>query len=297
MIKISLVGYGYWGKIIRKYIDCDKRMLLKRIYTPNSVKDDMFTNDLNDLLGDSIDWVIIASPIDTHSQIAKLFLKKGINVLCEKPLSKNSKEVLKLIDLAKDNNCIIETNYIYLDSMSIKTMKQELDSIGDVLNVSGQISQYGKFYSSDGVVEIIGCHLFSTVLHLFGVNYVDVSSCNEFFDSNSNSLLNYTTIKYPTFEVKLRFSLIDVEKKRELTIYGQRGIIHFNMLSNVPLRVRLFDDVGSDYIENEYFYDEKNNLKLTMDRIIELTNHQRASNSELSYEVSRIIERSLRNDL
>ncbi len=297
MINVVMVGYGYWGKIIRKYLEEDDRISLCKIYAPSCANENIFTNNIEDLFNIDIDWVVIATPIDTHTEISKQFLKRGINVFCEKPISKSENDVAELIDLANINNCIIETNYIYLDSLSINTMKSKLNDIGDILSVSGEISQFGNFYKEDGVVEILGSHLFSVILELFGYEYREVIAKNVVIDENKNSLLNFTTIKYPTFDVDLRFGLTDILKKRELTIQGTKGSLYFNMLDKKPLRMRFYKDTRMEYVDEEFCFDESNNLKNTMNRIVELTNKQRNSNAELSQQVSNLIERVKKNEI
>jgi predicted dehydrogenase len=49
---------------------------------------------------DGIEAVVIATPNHLHSPVAKAFLKAGIDVICDKPLSTTMAEAYELIDLA-----------------------------------------------------------------------------------------------------------------------------------------------------------------------------------------------------
>ena len=60
------------------------------------------------------EWVIIASPSEFHYEQAKHFLKKGMNVFCEKPAAFNYEAVEELYKLASDNNCLF-----YVDDVLI----------------------------------------------------------------------------------------------------------------------------------------------------------------------------------
>ena len=97
MIKVGVVGCGYWGpNLIRNFVSypetelvwvCDmNENSLKSVLRPyQSVKG---TTDLNDILYDKdIDAVAIATPVFTHYDIAKKSLKNGKHVLVEKPLA------------------------------------------------------------------------------------------------------------------------------------------------------------------------------------------------------------------
>ena len=76
MTKVGLIGYGRWWKILhRNLIDSyDVRFVC-------TSKDD-YESKLKD-----VDWVVIATPDETHYEIVRncIFAKK--NVFCEKPLT------------------------------------------------------------------------------------------------------------------------------------------------------------------------------------------------------------------
>jgi predicted dehydrogenase len=50
---------------------------------------------------DKIDFVTIVTPNNLHFEIAKAFLEKGINVICDKPLTLKVEEAEELTNLAK----------------------------------------------------------------------------------------------------------------------------------------------------------------------------------------------------
>ena len=57
-----------------------------------------------------IDAVVIATPNALHYPIAKEFIKKGINVISDKPLCINSKEANHLMQLKKKTQSIFWSN-------------------------------------------------------------------------------------------------------------------------------------------------------------------------------------------
>jgi len=54
----------------------------------------------------SFDLVCIATPTDLHAPITLKALKKGANVLCEKPTAMNASEAAEMLKVAKENNRI-----------------------------------------------------------------------------------------------------------------------------------------------------------------------------------------------
>ncbi len=96
MIKknVGVIGCGKWGKKIIK--ELEEISIIKFIY--NS-KDDYKKFDKN------IDWIFILTPVNTHYRLAKFFIKKKINVFCEKPLTNKLEQAKDLIKLSRNLDC------------------------------------------------------------------------------------------------------------------------------------------------------------------------------------------------
>ena len=62
---------------------------------------------------DGVDIVAVVTPNDTHYEIASAFLKKGISVVCEKPLTNEATTAAALVDLAESTGAILAVPHIY----------------------------------------------------------------------------------------------------------------------------------------------------------------------------------------
>ena len=85
MIKVGLIGYGKWGKILHKRLKpiCDVKFVC--------TSKDEYQSKLKD-----VDWVVVATPDNTHYEIVKNCLWFGKNVFCEKPLTPTYEQSKKL---------------------------------------------------------------------------------------------------------------------------------------------------------------------------------------------------------
>ena len=81
-MKLAVIGTGYWGS---KIVETAKGMGL-----PVTLYD--INDSLDTIVPSLIDGVIIATPASTHKDLTKIMLRKGINVLVEKPVFMNMAE-------------------------------------------------------------------------------------------------------------------------------------------------------------------------------------------------------------
>jgi predicted dehydrogenase len=62
---------------------------------------------------DGIELVVIATPDQSHFEIAKTFMEKGISVFCEKPLTQNSQDAEELVTLAHRKGVVLALAHVY----------------------------------------------------------------------------------------------------------------------------------------------------------------------------------------
>jgi predicted dehydrogenase len=62
---------------------------------------------------DRIDAVVIATPPQLHFSVAKAFLERGIDVICEKPMTRDLAEAQELVRLVRDNDRLFCLTHCY----------------------------------------------------------------------------------------------------------------------------------------------------------------------------------------
>ncbi len=90
-----------------------------------------------------IDFVVIATPNASHYEIAKTFLEKGINVVCDKPLTTTIKEAEELKQLADDNDLLLCVTYSYVGYPVIPLARHKIEKgeLGEIRFVNVQYIQ------------------------------------------------------------------------------------------------------------------------------------------------------------
>ena len=131
-VRIGVVGLGRLGSLHAliyskiKYVelvslcDIDK----KRAYSVAGSLKKPWTADYRDLLDKKLDAVSIVTPTYLHHKIAKAFLKQGIHVLVEKPITKSLKEARDLIKLARKKRLIIQVGHVERFNSAIQAIEK-----------------------------------------------------------------------------------------------------------------------------------------------------------------------------
>lgn len=135
--------------------------------------------DYRELL-EQVAAVILALPNDLHAPVGLDFLRRGIHVLCEKPLAPTSQECLGLCEAARANQAVLAVGYAtrYFPSTGLaKTLLQE-GALGRLLSFDYEggtaggwetVSGYtlSRSTAGGGVLLVSGSHFMDRLLYLF----------------------------------------------------------------------------------------------------------------------------------
>ena len=121
--RIGLYGKGYWATILRGKIDS-----LGPDYELCFEADSQHPH-LDESSLQSIDWALIATPPETHFEIADTCLRAGVNVFCEKPLSLSNHEVAALYEVADAAGVVLYVDDVFAWRTEFGAMS--LDAISD----------------------------------------------------------------------------------------------------------------------------------------------------------------------
>lgn len=103
--------------------------------------------DLDEMLAvDDIDFIYVASPNSLHYEQSLKALQAGKNVICEKPFTSTLAQLDHLIETAKKRNLFLFEAIVNQHNPNYKTIKQQLDRIGQVRMVQCNYSQYSSRY-------------------------------------------------------------------------------------------------------------------------------------------------------
>jgi predicted dehydrogenase len=94
-------------------------------------------------LKDGIEAVAIVTPNNMHFPVAKAFLKRGIHVICDKPLTANLRDAKKLAELVRESGRVFALTYNYTGYPMIRQARELVASgeLGEIRLVHAEYLQ------------------------------------------------------------------------------------------------------------------------------------------------------------
>jgi len=164
-LNIAIVGCSFMGRThsnafrkVTNFFDTPYHPVLKKICARNSEKAKAFADrwgfestetDWRKLLDDrGIDLIDIASPNDTHAEIAVAAAKAGKIVMCEKPLGRNPAESESMVKAVEDAKVANMVWYNYRRVPAVTLAKQLIDE-----GRLGRIFHYRTVFLQDWTIS------------------------------------------------------------------------------------------------------------------------------------------------
>lgn len=235
MYKVALIGYGYWGPKLARNIQNSNHFEIKSIIDTseknlNNAKKDFPLSKLlkNYRLLDlsKIDLVVISTPTKTHFKMASYFLNYT-NVLIEKPLALNLKEVSSLEKKSKKLRNQLFVDYPFIFSGSINYIKEIIkkNKYGRLLEIES-FREQAPIRKDASVVWDLGVHDVSILRYLLNSNPIKIRSLKYNTVKTKQKDTAYMNLDYKNnLKVFIKNSWISPLKIRVIKFKFQKGII------------------------------------------------------------------------
>jgi len=236
MLRIGVVGYGYWGpNIVRNFstangsevtmvCDMNQQTLkkVKKAYPQISV-----TDNIDELIkSPDVDAIAIATPVFTHHDLAKKALEAGKSIFLEKPFTYTVAEAEDLVELAAKKNLKLMVDHTFLYTGAVRKIRQLIDDgiLGNLYYFDSIRVNLGLFQHDVNVVWDLAPHDISIMDYVIGEkpqavvatgvghfdrDLEDVAYLTFYYDHNIIAHINVNWLS----PVKVRTTLLGAEKK------------------------------------------------------------------------------------
>jgi len=247
MVRVGVIGYGYWGPNIVRNLQGQKNARTVMVCDQNPValararkahpSIETVSNALDVLRSPDIDAVAVITPVWTHYELAKMALENGKHVFIEKPFTSSSAQAEELIELAAGKRLTIMVDHTFLFTGAVRKIREltESGALGDLYYYDSLRVNLGLFQHDVSVIWDLAPHDLSIMDHIIGAEPEAIVATGE---------------KH----------LNGVEDVAFLTIYFPRNVIahiNVNWLSPVKIRTTLIGGQKKMVVWNDLVADEK----------------------------------------
>jgi predicted dehydrogenase len=235
-IKIALVGGGHMGRIHLEKLSSFNEIEIAGVADVDAVRVNELAqqykiptfNNYRKLL-ENTDGVVIATPTETHYQIAKDFLEAGTHVFIEKPITSSQKEAKELIELSKTKQLILQIGFLerfnpaFLKSFSL--IKKPL------LLESRRASEFtGRSIDIDVVLDLM-IHDIDLILSIVQEDVCDIRAQGVSFIMDKLDVASARIEFVSGCIVNLNANRISAKKERTLAIFEKNQNLFIDLLN------------------------------------------------------------------
>ena len=238
-VTVGQAGLGAWGANLVRNVDdlADLRWICDA--TPE--RGDLFarrfpnarvTADFTELLADdSVEAVVIATPVPTHYALAKQALEAGKHVFVEKPPAMRGAEMEELVRLSEDRRLVLMPGHLLLYHPGVRKLKALVDGgdLGDVLCIYGNRQNLGTIRKDENALWSLGVHDLSVILHLVDEEPDEVWAHGNAFLTPGVEDVVFCYLRFPSGKIAhLHLSWLDPHKMRKITVVGRDKMAVFD---------------------------------------------------------------------
>lgn len=262
-VNVGVIGLGYWGPNVLRVLSEMEDVAVTRICDLDQERLHKFcrrhpytipTTDFRMILDDpKIDAVAVATPVETHFQIASQCLDAGKHTFVEKPLAATIREADALIGLAERENVILMSGLTFLYSAPVRAIKELLQrrELGDLYFISSSRVNLGPYRKDVSVICDLAPHDFSMLLYWMDEFPTSIRAIGKDAITSGIPDVAFISMGFPSGVVaNLEVSWIAPSKLRRTVIVGSKKMVVYDDVS--PEQVKVFDK-GFDYHKPEGF--------------------------------------------
>jgi len=264
-MKVGVIGLGYWGpNLVRnflahsdvtKVITCDTRedrlkFIKEKFPSVELVK------DCEALAESNTDIIVIATPVDTHYNLAKKALEAGKHIWVEKPFTSTSQQAEELIEIAESRNLKIFVDHTFIYNSAVQKIKQLVDDgeLGDVLYFDSERINLGLFQRDVNVVWDLAPHDLSIMNYLLSNHKVKALCANGIANFNGKENLAHLCVYFEdNCFAHFHVNWVSPVKIRRIIVGGDKKMLVYDDMENLE-KIKVYNS-GVEFSSTETIHE------------------------------------------
>ena len=250
-VTLGVAGLGQWGKNLVRNFDelaevrwlCDtnpERRAEFALRYPNA----RVTGELDEILADdSVEGVVVATPVPTHYELGRRVLEADKHVFVEKPPAMRGIEMEELCELAEERGRVLMPGHLLLYHPGVRKLKELVDSgeLGEVLCIYGNRQNLGTIRLNENALWSLGVHDLSVLLYLLDEEPSELWAHGNAFLNPGVEDVVFCYLRFPSGKIAhMHLSWLDPHKIRRITVVGRDKMAVFDDME-LERKVTIYD--------------------------------------------------------
>ena len=253
MIRIGVIGFGYWGPNLVRNAAETPGARVTRVADLSAARLDAAaarhpgvrtTRDPGELIDAAdVDAVLVATPVSTHFDLALRALRAGKHVLVEKPLASTAGQAARLIEEAAARDLVLMVDHTFVYHGAVRKIREIVKGggLGDVLYFDSTRVNLGIFQRDVNVLWDLAVHDLSILDCLVDDRPVAVSATGMSHVAGGAENIAYLTLFFETARIAhIHVNWLAPVKVRRTLIGGSRKMVVYDDLEPSE-KVKVYD--------------------------------------------------------
>lgn len=238
MKRICVIGGGRWGKnhirtlhqlgCLAAIAEANEAKLQEHLAAYPSTTG---YTDVDEAIEAAYDGYTLATPAETHFEIAMKIISRGLNIMIEKPMTLTSEQSEILVAEAKKSGSRLMVGHILLFHPAIRKIKETIESgkIGKLFYIYSTRLNLGTVRTEESVFSSFAPHDISVLDYLIGNKAVKIEAKGSKFLQDKVYDTTMTQFDYPDgVSAHIFVSWLHPFKEQLLVVVGSKGMISFD---------------------------------------------------------------------
>jgi predicted dehydrogenase len=217
-----------------------------------------------DQFSEMVDAASVASPTNTHYEIARSLLRKGKHVLVEKPITDNTAHAAELSDLAAHNDLILQVGHVERFNPVLDALEKNLTHPRFI--EAHRLNPYSERGTDIGVVLDLMIHDLEVLLHFVRAPLWSIDAVGVAVLSRSEDIANVRLHFEDGCVANVTASRISPERMRKIRIFQEDAYLSLDYQNQSG---EVYRRVGKQIWRDRVAIEHQEPLQLQLESFIE----------------------------
>jgi len=249
--KVALIGCGYWGKNLCRNFHALGALSCVVDSTDSGRKTAMqlapgvpLYSSLDDVLGDpDVDAVALATPAETHSDLAMRAMQGGKDVFVEKPMALTVEDAEKMVKMAETESKILMVGHLLEYHPAVLKLRELISAgqLGRVNYIYSNRLNFGKVRTEENALWSFAPHDVAVILRLMGESPIEASATGGSYLTEGLADVTVSNLRFANeSRAHIFVSWLHPFKEQRLVVVGDRQMAIFNDVAPYGEKLRVY---------------------------------------------------------